>query len=232
MALPQISPSDFIGFYKISIDEFTTAKLQNWIDQFLPIYVRDIIGASGYTAMVNQDRQKWVDLSNGKDYTNESGVVEYFPGLKSALLGFIFFEYIRDNAVMTVAGSQRNKGELSDRPSPAEISALVESRWNRGLPEFNATLKGFLKANEDYSEVVISSAEAPVGTYTLDIADTTYIETGDTVTIEGVEYPLINVVADTSIEINAATGQDFTGLDVEWKPYEEVNQSIIDIVGI
>ena len=67
----------------------------------------------------------------------------------------------------------------------------------------------------------------------LNIANTKYLEDGEAVSIEGVEYNVTEAASNTSITIEAGeTGLVFTDKVVEWSPYEKVSFDKLQVAPI
>lgn len=222
MALPTINVDDFSGWLKIVANQFKEEDLDEYIVLFREQYLRQIVGAAAYADIEAQTRQKWDDLLNGITYVDEDGKTRHLEGLVKSLTRFIYFEFVRDNFTSTQVGRVKGKSENSERANDMEVLNISRSRYNNGVLLLTSTPR-FLEANEKYEEEVSVSIDNADNTYTLLIPNTTYLETGDSVTIDDQEYQTILVVVDTSISIDAGqTGLDFTGDEVIWKPYEDV----------
>ena len=233
MALPTITPADFIGWIKIVANEFKQTLVQEYIDLFLPDYLRAIVGDAAFQDIENQTRDKWADLLNGAYFLNDEGKRCYYNGLVESLKLFIFFEFVRDNWSATQTGRVKAEAENSMRANPAEVIGVARSRYNYAVGYINQGLPGFLEANKEFNETITASVDNADNTYTLSIPNTKYLEGGDPVEINGVGYTVISATVDTNIVIDAgATGFDFTGDAVEWEPFEEVDFSELKPVGV
>jgi hypothetical protein len=233
MALPDITVDDFKGVVKITANTFKQQDLTEYIDTFYPDYLRQIIGQEAYSIIENQDRQKWTDLFEGVSFVNVTDNKTYFfNGLFRPLIYFIYFEFVRDNFNSTQSGKVRGRAENSERLGALEVIGIARSRYNLAVRTTNV-LTQFLKANAQFEEVVTNSVDNADNSYTLSIANTKYLEDGDSVTIDGTAYPISNLVENTSIDIDAGTtGLDFLNDSVIWKPYGAVNFCEMEIIGI
>ena len=222
MALPTITIDDFVGWLKIVANQFKEEDLDQYVLTFREQYLRQLVGAAAYTDIETQTRQKWTDLLDGVNYVDVDGNRCYHEGLVKPLIRFIYFEFVRDNFTATQVGRVKGKSENSERANDIEIANIARSRFNNGVLLLAST-PDFLEANEEFSEEVTLSIDNLDNTYTLSIPNTKYLEARDTITINEVEYQTISVTANTSLVIDAGqTGLDFTGDQVIWEPYEDV----------
>jgi hypothetical protein len=79
-----------------------------------------------YDLVANTGLQKYIDLLNGRNYTDENGVVKKFKGLKLALAYFAM-AYLLDTPYgihITEYGQRWKESDLSERP---EDKALVRA---------------------------------------------------------------------------------------------------------
>lgn len=234
MALPTITVSSFTGWVKIVANQFKEDQLELYITRFREQYLRRIVGAGAYQDIDQQTRQKWTDLLNGVNYVDTEEKRQYLNGLTDPLIFFIYFEFVRDNFTPTQPGKVKTYSENSERTGDIEVLDIARSRYNQAVIEINDSLPCFLEANKEFKETVTGSTDNADNTYLIEIPNTKYLENGEPVTIGGTEYTAIDpVVADTSITIDAGqTGLDFTGDQVIWEPYKEVNFCKLEIAGI
>lgn len=90
---------------------------------------------------------KWTDLRDGKEYTNGSGVLVKWPGLrftigtmkKSLIANYVYWHYVRDNHTFTTGSGEKK--------SPLAINALPTAKlvraWNE-MVDWNYQLYDFL----------------------------------------------------------------------------------------
>lgn len=234
MALPSITVSNFTGWVKIVANQFKEDQLELYITQFREQYLRRIVGAGAYQDIEQQTRQKWTDLLNGVNYIDADGKRQYLNGLTNPLIYFIYFEYVRDNFTPTQPGKVKTYSENSERTGNIEVLDIARSRHNQAVIQINDSLPCFLDANKEFKETVTGFTDNADNTYLLEIPNTKYLENGEPVTIGGVDYTVIDpVVVDTSITIDAGqTGLEFSGAEVVWKPYKEVDFCELEIAGI
>lgn len=91
--------------------------------------------------------QRFIDLRDGKEYTNQSGVLTKWPGLrftvgtskKSLIANFVYYWYQNDNYTFTT-GSSEKKTELAINANP---DTKMIRAWNQ-LVDWNYQLNAFL----------------------------------------------------------------------------------------
>jgi len=91
--------------------------------------------------------ERFRDLRDGKEYTDSSGVLVKWPGLrftvgtskKSLIANYVYWHYIRDNHTFTTGSGEKK--------SPLAINALPEAKlvraWNQ-MVEWNIKLYEFI----------------------------------------------------------------------------------------
>jgi len=91
--------------------------------------------------------QRFADLRDGKEYTNQSGVLTKWPGLrftvgtakKSLIADFVYWHYLADNYTFTT-GSSEKKTDLAINANPED--KMIRA-WNE-MVRFNCLLNAFL----------------------------------------------------------------------------------------
>lgn len=105
---------------------------------------------------------RFADLRDGKEYTNGSGVLAKWPGLrftvgtskKSLIANYVYWHYIRDNHTFTTASGEKK--------SPLAVNVLPESKlvraWNE-MVNWNMQLYDFLNKElatyPEYENVIV-----------------------------------------------------------------------------
>lgn len=220
MALPVIDIDSFIGWLKITANDFKEADLDSYIALFQEEYTRRIIGDSAFLALI--DRPKWVDLLSGVDYINLDSDNKRNTGITEQLIKFIYFEFIRDDFTSSQVGKVKAANENSSKLSGDEVGAIVRARYNSGVRVLHESVLDFLQNYEEINEPITGFVDNADNTYRIDVAKTLYLLDSDEVTIGGVEFVISGLVPDTSFVIDAgAIGLSFSG-DASYKPYELV----------
>lgn len=222
MSLPIITTDDFTGFLKISTDEFREDTFQEFIDEYYPMYLRELIGDDAFIEAENFNYERNNDLLEGVDYVNDEGKNVRWDGLVISIRKFIYFQYVRDNMETSRNGKVRGASANSDRLSPAEVSNIAISRYNQGVLSICKGLPLFLDFYNKISQEITASSEVAT-VYTIGVGSTLYLDIGLTVEINGTDYSVTSVVLNTSFDIVDTTGKDFTGLKATWKPFERVD---------
>lgn len=222
MALPSITASDFGGFFKISQAQLYQSELTSFISEFYAKFVREVIGDKAYSEVNSQGTlsQKWLDLFNGVGYVNvEQDKFLLHNGLRRVAIGNIYFYWVRESgAYNTPTGTVQNKNGNSENMGGY---LTAQSRYNTVMYELIEQVYPFILNYEKLSGVITSSVDLGGGNYTINISDTTYLYDSDIVNIEGAEYQVSNVVANTSFDIVASAGLDFAGKAYFYEPYKD-----------
>lgn len=224
MALPSITiASTFVGSIKLTGNEFKQTEFQEYIDSLYPDKVEELLGNAVLQYLENTATlpQRWLDLLNGVSYYNiDKEKTMKVKGLISTIVQQIYFEISRDNFNASHAGNVKGKAEVSDRLTNNENAAKAATEYNRGVWYFNYQLIPFLENYKDFSQAIDSIVGSTVFT-----SETFYLEDDDTITINGTEYTVSNVVADTSFDVN---GSPVSGAEYISNPFELVDYCMID----
>jgi hypothetical protein len=191
-----------------------------------------LLGARLYNALqtdlaINNDgtatAQKWIDFINGVSYVDPSAsdyTINY-QGVLRMLKGFVFWQYISEHQYKrTSTGVRKLNAENSSMVDTQMTNALIRRKYNKSV-DLYLCAQHFIDDFKTYEATATSIVESPSTTYTVTISDTKYLANGDTVTIEGNEYTVANLVNDTSFEFTATTGLTFTDLTVNWQPFKD-----------
>jgi len=83
-------------------------NIQLYIDEHEPIILKTILGYALYKeftdALSSSPAQKWVDLRDGKEYTDNQGNTQKYEGIKSIIADYVFFEIVSDKQWITTDG--------------------------------------------------------------------------------------------------------------------------------
>ena len=216
--LPEITIDDFKGAVKISLNDFIQTDFQDYINEYTVEYINEYLGGDACYEIENNDYQRWDDLMLGVNYKNKQGKWSKLRGYKKALVYFIYYHYVNDFFTMTEVGAVSNLNENSRSVPQYQIA---NHRWN-SIYKFIDEVIEFLDNYCEIREVITSSTEN-LGVYTLTVDCTLYLQEGDTVEINDVEYIVSNLVPNVSFNITADSGLDFTSDEVIYKPYSSVD---------
>jgi hypothetical protein len=236
MALPSITFADFQnGLFRISQAQVLRPDLEAFIAEKYAPFVREVIGDPAYIEIKNETplmKDKWLDLFNGVDYFNtDADAMRTHRGLKRVVLGVIYFFWVRDSGVLnTPTGNERNKNGNSDSKWGGYFA---RDRYNTVIQELQNEVYPFIENYKLVGDFVDSSIDLGGNAYTINVPDTKYLYDNDLVKINGIEYTVSNVIADTSFDIVAsATGLDFADSLYNYEPYKDfplpcINASVL-----
>lgn len=233
MALLTISISDFTGYYNLSQSTFQQSDFGEFITRYNKQYMRYILGdeATDYIENEGSLPQKYIDLLNGVVYSNtvlkSDPINKIYGGLKDVLKGFIYYEYIRNYYIHTPTGMVKNNPDNSVNANGIQNLARANDRYNDSIAKVNEELYLFLCNYEELTKSITGFVDNGGGSYTIQLTDTTYLNDGDTVLINGVEYIVSSLVTNTSFNITGNTGLTFSG-DFEHYPFEKVEFEKLD----
>lgn len=227
MALPEININDFQGVLRLSRDMFEVEQLQNYIDTFYPQAIEDLIGIEAKEIIESQTNldTKWSDLMLGTTYFNNTyDNKERIKGLRWIAIQFIYFQFTRDYLLHSNTGFVTNKNENSYDSLYSNSNILAQSQYNKGISEFNrATIDYLINYMPTYQDITSFIWDAIESKWTINTDCTKYLLGTDKVVIDSVEYPIFNLITDTSFQIEA---DEFTfnisRLKYSYKPFDKV----------
>jgi len=135
---PITTPSDYIGSYEISKNEFTTDKFnesianveESMLFKLLGVELKVLNLASPANPLYTKIRDPFV-------YQEDCGVFLESTGIKEMMKGFVYFEYCKDlTNQMTVNGNVRPTGENSGDVST--LYSMMYARYNEAVKTFRA----------------------------------------------------------------------------------------------
>lgn len=223
MSLPQINVSDYSeGFLKISTNNFTEVNLQSYINRFLEIFLKHLIGDPAYVKLVNlsPNTQKWDDLLSGVVYERDGKQYENV-GLKTVLISLIYSQYVNDDFQSSMVGKVKNNSENSVTLMSSAVATASLKRWNEAVRNVNCSIIPFLN---NYTQLTsnITNVNNVGTTYTIFTDSTFYLDNEDNVTIGSEKYEVRNVVENVSFDITAELGTVFPS-EFTYRPFELVD---------
>jgi hypothetical protein len=158
--------------------EQSVANSLGWfIDEYEPRLLTDLFGYElykNYNAGLAADppAQKWLDIRDGKEYTNRCGIVSKWKGLKfldgsakkSPIANFVYYHWLKDKASDTTASGEKttaNQNSIDASPGIKMVRA-----WNQ-MVEWNCELVEFLLSNQDVYPEFLSFHGRPCPNYLL-----------------------------------------------------------------
>lgn len=228
MALPITTTADYTsGTIKISTTRFDATELEAYITEWEAPTIKDLLNDEMYIDIRDDSplHSKYTALINGVDWTDDDGDVHVLRGLKEVLKRFVYWHFNSDDFIETVIGKARNLNENADNLSMGTNNQVINRRYNQGVDRYNECMD-FVSFYQDLTGTITSDVEAPAGTYTIQTPLTLYLEDGDTVTINGVDYVVGSLVADTSFVITGAAGLTL-GTKYTYAPFDDPNLTII-----
>jgi len=160
-----ITPSMFVGKYKLNTGMYSTTDIQAYIDKYEQQYLVQLLGADLYDELIS-DLNLTVTPPIPKSpnfikifapfYENVSIFqLLYSEGIIDMLKGFIYWEYSKDLlTTMTIAGEVSQNAENS-----AKVSALNSGMWDRYNTSVKThnTIQKYIRLNWDQGEGQIVS---------------------------------------------------------------------------
>jgi len=118
------------GKLKLPLDNIT--DWQFYIDENEPDILKDILGYESardfQSALAGTPDQKWVDLRDGKEYTDTSGYLQKYEGIFYIIADYVFFKIIENKQdYPTDSGVKRG---LTDNAEIADPKYKQVAAWS------------------------------------------------------------------------------------------------------
>lgn len=207
MAIPIVTSSDFRGSLGISQDNF--GGLNYYISEFysnadsIDNYIRTFLGEEALRQIEVSSLEKWNDIMLGASYVDSEGVTCYFGGVQAMCKNVIFFMYVRDDYTPASTGFVQNMNENGNRLDSQKVYQKAAMSYNRAIRTNNKQLLEFLEYYTDYESSILGAIDNGGGSWTIQTNATLYLAEGDTVTINGIDYVISNLVENTSFDITS-----------------------------
>jgi len=122
-----ITVADFIGKFELHTGMYVQSNIQAYIDKYEKRYLIELLGATLYADFIaNQVDPEFVKIIDPFDEDHDFCIISS-DGIKSMLLGFVYFEYLKDlTNQITPVGNVRPVGENS-----ADVSTLYTMMYGR-----------------------------------------------------------------------------------------------------
>ena len=231
MSLPILTSTDFTGIFAIPQNRFTGDEIDAYIDVNEPIWIKKILSDKALIDIKKSTiPDKWQTLIDGVTWENSDDDEKVLTGLKDWLKYIIYVEYMRDDFRRSISGRRSDDSENSESLSTNENAAYTEKIYNLAVIMYHDEILPYLNEFQTIVTDIDGSVDNGDGTYTIQTSSTFLMDSGDTVTIDNVNYTISNIVDDTSFDINPGViGMTFSG-DYTYHPYKELNKPILKTI--
>lgn len=151
-----IAKTDFTGKYKVAQNSYT--DIDSYIEKYEEIYLAELLGADLFAlfkADVNPTTKQPVTAIYLNIYnsfkTDEGNCLIVSEGMKKMILGFIYFEYVRDEKFKaTMSGIVVSANEVSRESGFTEFN--LYSRYNESIDTYDSIQWYICKNKTSYTE--------------------------------------------------------------------------------
>jgi len=145
--------SDYIGYFKLAKNQYTTEQLQSYIDRFEEFVLRDLLQCD-YDEFIADlvdgvpTSAKWLDLYNKFYLCDECG--EFFSlGIKDMVSCYVFYNYSKDSYIQsTITGTVKLKGSASEPLASQNSKDFLV--YNQYVKSYNAIMHKALTNEYEY----------------------------------------------------------------------------------
>lgn len=151
-----VNIGDFKDKFELSTGMYSNSKLQDYIDRYEDIYLVELLGVELYNQFIadldpNYIPQDAKFLKIFEPFNEQiSFTLMISRGMKDMLIGFIYFQYLKDlitkttNVGVTKAQEQNSKVITSH--------TTIYGRYNESIKTYNAIQEYILLSMNDYSD--------------------------------------------------------------------------------
>ena len=94
-------------------------------------------------------KQKYIDLINGKNYTDSNGEETTFLGLRKMLTYFVYGAWIKENMFQeSDLGTIQTLSENSVKVARKEVNRRAHLKWNKGADFYDGEVYDYLLFNQ------------------------------------------------------------------------------------
>lgn len=140
-----IEVSDFAGKWKVPQDQFTNVKVQKYIDLYMRWYMCRVLGVTLANDFINDvggnrdpSDPDFISLSQMFYRQEDCGTIHRSIGMRNTIIGFIYFEYMKDEKIQVSISSGTTKSEQEMGQSGLVPEAQVYSRYNDSVDSAHA----------------------------------------------------------------------------------------------
>lgn len=142
-----IDRADFVNKFEIHTKYTNDNKLNSYCERYEVNYLVDLFGVELYNLFIAEIELPIYDILLNEILFQDGSEIYNSKGIKSMLLGFIYFEYQRDGAKQeTVNSSVKIKSNVSEMASFGIRN--LQSWYNESVETYKA-IQAYLKLNSD-----------------------------------------------------------------------------------
>lgn len=228
MALPVIQANSMTGSKRLSLTNGNDEDFEALAVEVVDDEVKRILSDAAYIDIRDNVKTKWTDLLDGVDWIDASDKQHVHKGLTDVLRCFSFFQYTSNPIYHNSVGFTVHDGANSTAAQTSQIYVKSSSVYNSGISSL-CDVYDFLQFYSSITTAITGFVDNGAGSYTIQTSSTKYLDNADTVTINGIDYIISNLVTDVSFDITAALSLTFSG-DFTYKPFEDLNLPNLDII--
>jgi hypothetical protein len=146
------------GKFELHTGMYAQTNLQEYIDKYEKRYLIDLLGATLGNAFINDvilgggtpTTPEFLDIFNPIELDYSLEIIQS-DGIKEMLKGFIYYEYLKDQAAqVTAVGMVTPKGENSERVN--SLFTQMYTRYNDAARSYKGVQKFIWTKRGDYSD--------------------------------------------------------------------------------
>lgn len=145
--------SDFVGKYELSKTRFNTTLIDSYIEKYEKQYLMRLLGIELYDLFMTELNTNnppttliYENIYNPISYDYNGLMVS--NGMKEMLLGFIYYEYIKDSQIQQTPNGTASAS--NENAKAVDLNSLILSRYNDSVDSYK-TIQDYITLNRiDY----------------------------------------------------------------------------------
>lgn len=150
-----VNNADFVGKFELSINQYTTDKIDAYIERYEPYYLTMLLGKELKDLFISDldvnnvpQTTKYQTIYNALSIDLDNKII-FSYGIKEMLLGFIYYHYCKDETIkQTPVGSVKPNTENSTNVG---TSLYTTNRYNESVDCLIAIQTYILENESDYT---------------------------------------------------------------------------------
>lgn len=143
---------NYIGFTNLVISDVIESGFNEFAFEVEKDILRGLLGDETYNELISDldannlpQTQKFIDLVNGKTYTDNNGDVTLFLGVRKMLTYFVYCVWKKEDMYSdSDLGTIQTRSSNSIKTSEKIVNRIANARWNIGVDFFNNEVYDYL----------------------------------------------------------------------------------------
>jgi hypothetical protein len=218
MSFPITVIDDYKGSFRIPYNSLAEKKINDYIEQYEEQIVSEWLG--NYAVKIYSEQSiedSYYDLMYGVEWLDTLGNTRSFKGFIYCLKRLFYYNYIKDNWLISPVGVQKNETENAIIVNDNYNKSLIYNAYNEAVRYYNNDLRIFLNYHSKIEANILGYTELGGGQIELEVDTTKYLYDTIEITIGSENYKVVSFIEDETIIIEADSIENDI---VSWMPLD------------